>query len=350
MVGKNLKHSYLMIASMSVIALFLISSLAPLHTSAYSAAKSDNQKNISLSIQNGIIENAGPQDWKMSGGNLVTAVIASSPLVTSWSDLHYSLNATVNGVTSSGTFRFHILGTTADGKNAHLRLNAAVIGSVPGVCFPSYSVNGTCTATDTSEIPAYFVVAGTLITGSSSSDATRTSVTLLVEVAALNPFGQPIVISSVDNSILIVATYNHARTLWGGVQVGGNVNGTMGKANTPVSGYFAEKIVTTENYVTGVARDQGQISLVGMSPSTLNAQGTFHGTSTIPTVGSFDCSPPGLPGTCLATGFNSIGSFSLTNQKDWSIHGKYNVQWPAPSIIFGGTITAKLDVGSNSGD
>src|ERR1700730_15057486 len=150
MVGKNLKHSYLMIAAISVIAVFLISSVVPLHSSAYAAAKSDNQKNISLSIQNGIIENAGHQNWMMRGGNLVTAVIASSPSVTSWSDLHYSLNATVNGVTSSGTFTLRILGTTADGKNVHLRLNAAVIGSVPAVCFPSYSLSGTCATTDTS--------------------------------------------------------------------------------------------------------------------------------------------------------------------------------------------------------
>jgi len=124
----------------------------------------------------------------------------------------------------------------------------------------------------------------------------------------------------------------------------------MGNAATPVTGSFLENIVTTENYVTGTAKDNGTIALMGMTPKDLNAKGTFRGTSTIPTTGTIDCSPAQLPGTCMETGFDATGSFSLLNHKSWSIQGTYNVQWPAPSIVFGCTITAKIDTGSNSGN
>jgi hypothetical protein len=348
-----MKHNYLMIATMAIIALFLVSSVVTLRTSAYTAAKTDNQKNVSFSIENGGIANAGPQNWRMRGGNLVSVLITSLPAVTSWSDLKYSMNATLNGLTSSGTFKLHMQGLTSSGKTVNLRIDAAVVSSIPAVCFPSYSITVLCSNGDTSEIPAFFVVAGYMITGSSSTDsAAKIPVSLLVEVAALNPFGAPIVISSAtDNSIAIVATYNHARTFWYGVQVEGALVGSMGKTATPVTGNFVENIVTTENYVTGTARDNGTIALIGMSVKDLNAQGTFQGTSTIPTTGEMACPPLGLPpGTCIETGFLSKGSFTLTNQKDWTIKGKYDVLWPAPSITFGGSITAKIDTGSNSGD
>jgi len=164
--------------------------------------------------------NAGPQDWRMRGGNLVAAAFTSLPTVTFWTGLDYSLNATVNGLSSAGIFKLHMQGATSTGKNVNLRLDGVVVGSIPAACFPSYSVTGMCASTDTSEIPAFFVVSGYLRSGSSANDAPKSPVSLLVEVAALNPFGGPIVISSAtDNSIVIVATYNHARTLWQGVQV-----------------------------------------------------------------------------------------------------------------------------------
>src|SRR5579872_7214506 len=241
-----MNRNYLMIASVAIISLFLISGVVTLHTSAYTVVNSDSQKKISLSIQNGGIVNAGPQNWRMHGGNLVVASIAALPTVTSWSDLDYSLNASVNGLTSSGTFKLHMTGITSGGKSINLGIDAAVVSSIPAVCFPSYSVTGMCALHDTSEIPAFFIVAGYLHTSSSNTaDAAKTSVTLMVEVAALNPWGQPIVISSMDpatglptTDVTIVATYFHARTFWEGVQVAGTLTGTIGKDATPVSGGF----------------------------------------------------------------------------------------------------------------
>ena len=183
--------------------------------------------------------------------------------------------------------------------------------------------------------------ADTLESRLDSNVSPKYDVTLLIEDAALNPFGAPIVISSLDGSLLVVATYNHAMTHWDGVQTAGTLTGTIGKS-TAVSGSFTQKIATDENYVTGTANDKGQIALVGMTPSSLNSNGRFQGTSTIPTTGTIDCSPVGLPGTCLETGFSSIGSFSMSDPKGLTLDGTYNVLWPAPSIEFGGSITATL--------
>ena len=351
-----MNRNFMMVASIAIVALFALSGMTGLHAFAYSNGQQnqDDQKKISLSISNGIIVNAGSQNWRMRGGSLVTASVVSLAGVSSWSDLDYSLNASITGLLSSGTFKLHLQGLTSDGTAVHLRVNAAVVDSIPAVCFPSYTTTGVCPQGDTSEIPAFFLVAGYMVTGSSSGEnSSQQPVQLLVEVAALNPFGGPIVISSAfDNSFLIVASYNHARTIWQGVQVTGSLTGSIGKEGTPVSGSFVENTATTENYLSGTATDAGQISLTGMTPADLNSKGTFHGSSVIPTSGEMACpSSLGLPrGTCIETGFNSKGSFDVMNHKSSTIEGTYNVQWPAPSICFGGTITAKLDTGSNAGD
>jgi hypothetical protein len=342
-----LNRNYSIIATVSIIALFMVSGVFAAHTSAYTNVNSDSQKKISLSIQQGIITNAGPQKWSMNGGKLIMAAVTSPNLVavSSWSDVDYSLNASVNGLNSTGTFKLHLHGATSAGKNVNLRIDAVVVDSIPAACFPSYSM-GTCLAGDNSEIPAFLVAVGYANTG--SDDSQKQSISLMIEDAALNPFGDRIVISSLDGSIMIVATYDHAKTIWEGVQLAGIVTGSIGVGASAVSGNFVENITTTENYVTGTARDNGQIALVGMTPKNLNSNGPFNGSSTIPTKGSFDCSPFGLPKTCLETGFASSGSFTLMNQKGWSMSGKYDVEWPAPSVVFAGTITAKMNTGSNS--
>ena len=91
-----------------------------------------------------------------------------------------------------------------------------------------------------------------------SGDAvTKTPISLVIEDAALNPFGAPIVISSSDGTLLVVATYNHASTTWIGVQTAGTLSGTLGF--TLVSGSFVQTIHTDEDYVAGTATDSGQI-------------------------------------------------------------------------------------------
>lgn len=274
----------------------------------------------------------------MSGGILGFASDSSTPVLAaaSWKSVNYSMDANINGLVASGKFRLDLRGTTAAGQKIEARIHTLINSSVPAVCFPSYSVTGVCASGDTSEIPAYFIAYGYLRIQTGSKLSPRYDVALMIEDAALNPFGAPIVISSLDGSLLVVATYNRATTVWHDVETGGMLSGTVG--TTLVSGAFVQTIHTNENYVAGTATDSGQISLVDMSSSKLDSVGQFRGTSTIPTTGEIDCSPPGLPGTCTETGYVSTGTFSL-DPSGMSLSGDYNVQWPAPSIVFGGTIT-----------
>jgi hypothetical protein len=333
----DLRKNFVLIATLSIMALFLISSPITVRADSYNAASS---KQVSLDIPQGWITDAGPQHWTMSGGVLGLASDTATPVLSAvtWNSVNYNLSADVKGLSTKGSFTLHLQGTTADGRTINLRVHTTINSSIPAVCFPSYSVTGVCLAGDTSEIPAYFVANGHLRVQLGSNVSPKYNVTLLVEDAALNPFGAPIVITSMDGSLLVVATYDHAKTVWDGVQTAGIVTGMMGKSSV-VSGTFTQKIATDENYVTGTATDKGQIALVGMTPSSLNSHGRFQGTSTIPTTGSMDCSPVGLPGTCLETGFLSVGSFAMADPKGSVLQGTYNVQWPTPSILFGGNMT-----------
>jgi hypothetical protein len=334
-----LRTSYMVITTLSVLALLFLASSVNVNGDSYSFAASSKQT-LNLSIQSGGITNAGPQKWTMSGGVLGAAVDSATPVLAgaTWSVVNYSMTANVNGLSTSGTFGLHLKGTTAAGQKITVRVHTTINDSIPAVCFPSYSITGVCAPGDTSEIPAYFIANGFVRVETGSSLSPKYPVTMIIEDAALNPFGAPIVITSADGSLLVVATYTHARTEWMGVQTAGTVAGTFG--TTSVSGSFVQSIHTEENYVTGTAQDSGQIALVGMTPSTLDATGQFQGKSVIPTTETVDCSPPGLPGTCTETGYTSTGTFSL-DPSGVHLAGNYNVQWPAPSIVFGGTITAK---------
>jgi len=331
-----LKPSFIAITTVSVLALLFAAG----YSGSYSFAAS-KQQSLTLNIQNGGIIDAGPQTWTMSGGVLGLASDSATPTLAgaTWSAVNYSMKADVDGLTSSGTFHLHLVGTTAAGHNIGVRVNALINSSIPAVCFPSYSLTGVCAASDTSEIPAYFMAFGNLTVRTGHDLSPKYPVALVVEDAALNPFGAPIVISSMDGSFLVVATYAHAHTTWNGVQTGGTVSGSIG--STAVSGNFVQTIHTEENYVTGTAKDSGKISLIGMTPATLDANGRFSGISTIPTTGAIDCSPTGLPGTCSETGYVSTGTFSMDPQ-GVQLAGYYSVQWPAPSIVFAGNITAKV--------
>jgi hypothetical protein len=327
-------------STLSVLALLFVASTIGISAGSYSFAAS-SKNSLNLNIQNGGIINAGPQKWTMSGGVLGAALDTASPVLAAatWTSVSYSMSANVNGLTSSGTFGLHLLGTTAAGQRIAVRVHTTINESIPAVCFPSYSVTGVCATGDTSEIPAYFIANGYLRIETGTNLSPKYEVTLVIEDAALNPFGAPIVITSMDGSFLVVATYSHAKTVWQGVQTGGTLTGTLG--STPVTGSFIQNIRTVEDYVTGNSTDSGQISLVGMTPSYLDAKGHFQGTSTIPTTGMVDCSPPGLPGTCTETGYSSTGTFSM-DPNGVRLSGNYAVMWPEPSITFGGNITAKV--------
>jgi len=334
-----LRLGFVVITTLSILALLFVSS--SIGDSYAASTPSSKQQSLALTITSGSIANAGPQMWTMSGGSLELASDTATSILAaaSWNTVSYTMSADVNGLTASGRFYLALTGTTTAGQAVNVRVNTIINSSLPAVCFPSYSVTGVCASGDTSEIPAYFMAYGHVRVETGSALSPECNIGLVIEDAALNPFGAPIVISSMGGSLLVVATYNHARTEWQGVQTAGTLTGTLG--STTVSGGFVQAIQTNENYVTGTATDNGQISLVGMSPAGLNSQGHFHGVSTIPTTGTMDCSPAGLPGTCTETGYVSTGTFTL-DPSGMSVSGNYNVQWPAPSIIFGGSITAKV--------
>jgi hypothetical protein len=321
--------------------LFVASSIEVNSYSFASTSASTQQQSLDLTILNGGITDAGPQQWAMSGGALVAAYDNSTTVLanSTWNHVYYSMIANIIGLSAKGTFYLHLAGTTADGRKIDLRFHTIIDGSIPAVCFPSYSVTGMCESGDTSEIPAYFVANGFARVALGSTLSPRNNVSLIVEDAALNPFGGPIVISSSDGSLVVVATYRNAITLWDGVHTAGTLSGTVGQ--TSASGAFTQTIHTEEDYVAGTAQDYGQVSMVGMTPSWLDSRGVFYGTSIIPKSGTIDCSPPGLPGTCTETGYDSMGAFTL-DPNGVQISGRYSVVWPAPSIMFGGNLTAKL--------
>lgn len=328
------------ISTLSILALLLIAGSISAGMSSYSFATSSNsQQSLTMSIQSGGITNAGPQQWTMSGGVLAAAEDTATTILgdATWTSVTYSMTASVNGLTASGHFKLELTGTTKAGQQIMVKMYTRIVGAIPAVCFPSYSVTGTCAPGDTSEIPAYFLATGHVRIETGTSLSPKYSISLVIEDAALNAFGSPIVISSTDSTFLVVATYSSAHTDWQGVQTAGELTGSLG--STSVSGAFTQTIHTEEDYITGTAQDYGQIYLVGMSPSSLDSHGQFHGTSTIPTTGTIDCSPSGLPGTCTETGYNSAGTFTMSDPGGSSLQGSYNVQWPAPSITFGGNIT-----------
>src|SRR5271169_6758365 len=185
-----MKANFVVIATLSILALFLISSPTTIRSYSYSQTPaSDGKQSVSLNIQQGWITNAGPQKWTMSGGVLVVASDTYTPVLSrvTWTSVEYNLSAVVNGLTSSGHFRLNLTGTTADGRPIELRFHTIINESIPAVCFPSYSVTGACLSGDTSEIPAYFLANGHLRVVLGSNISPRYNVSLLVEDAALNP-------------------------------------------------------------------------------------------------------------------------------------------------------------------
>ena len=218
------------------------------------------------------------------------------------------------------------------------------MGMIPSICFPGYdspNAAGVCPSSDETAIPAFFIVpvAATETIGSST---TTTELTLLVESPIMNPFGAPIVIASTDGSINIVASYESATATWTNVKLAAALSGTLD--DQTVSGTLTQVANAVENFNTGTEYEWGSVSFQNMSPSSLNSQGLYTGTSTVPTAGSYDCSAlAGLPeGTCTETGLTSTGNFYMMGQGGTYISGSYTVNWPAPSVTFTGTAIATV--------
>jgi hypothetical protein len=323
----------------------------------------------------GTVLNAGDQKYSIHGGSMVTGTILGKSLLASASPtfvsddttpptLNYNLQAEANGLGASGFATFQMSGRTASGAQVQVQSSAQIVG------MQSQSLPIGCTTTCTSGIPVFFVgVAVTDITIGWSPTQHITS-TMLFESPYFNPWGNPILIVSTDGSIVIATTYDKATLDWKGTTVSGTIRGSLG--SYPVQGTMALTSNEHEDFVTGVTDyDNGTMSFTNMSPKSLNVQGTYQGTSTIPKPGTFacavvqwlystpctqDCSVyfgtlglPVIPGTCTQTGFQSSGKFSLQGQgtseggvQTTTVAGSYATTWSAPALGFFSLATASV--------
>jgi hypothetical protein len=299
---------------------------------------------LQLAVSGGVV-NAGNQLWAFSGRNLVAAELSGDQVNIASSTMKYSVFAQVNGLNAKGYASLSLNGVDDSGNQISFQGQGVVVGYVPSVCFPSFSV-GTCASGDTSAIPAFFEVAVSTGGGGGEAAAQATQM-FLFEAPILNPFGGPIVIMSTDvngipdGAVQIVATYDHATALWEKVTLAGSLSGTYG--TTAVSGAFAQSVFASENFVKGTETESGSIAFVQMTPKDFDSAGTFWGQSVTPTNG-IDCSASlGLPpGTCLETGLSSTGTFQLNSPGGMGITGKYNIVWPPPAVVFAGSMTAHV--------
>ena len=261
--------------------------------------------------------------------------ILGEPINSSTATLQYSMFSLVSGVTVWGVSHFVLNAQTVWGANVNVEGWTFINSSL------SLRLPIGCTTGCTSEIPELFM-GGSFITATIGGISQTLELPMGVESAYLNPFGGPIVISSLENptspAIFLVATYNVGRIDWYGVQMAGYAAGTFGKSTG--QGSFLMNVNSKENLITGIEQDRGTISLTGVGPNGQNIQGTFKGTSVVPMLGATDCSAQfGLPsGTCTMTGLNSTGIMNL-HGGNYHIIGAYHTIWNIPAVTFGSTVS-----------
>jgi hypothetical protein len=319
----------------------------------------------------GAVVSLGNQTYNVKGGNVVLPLTFILGQSLSQATIHFSLNAAVRNLNTSGNVQFLLTG---------------ILRGLPVAVFGSYAINNTETSTPAnaiqyvgpsgvcsgvaespcSELPLSFIgnVNVRVAIGNGAPQILRETISM--ENPYLNPFGAPIVIASLDSRIVIVTTYNVGTINWSGAQIEGAItNGTLGTGSsaTPVTGMLALNSTENENLVTGAAADRGAVALTSMSPSSLDVSGTFSGNSMIPTVGEVDCSPsfgfPSFPagqGVCTQTGFNSVGQFNMSTPNsgygggsgEVTVVGQYATTWTVPALAFSTTSTANVTTPANT--
>lgn len=314
------------------------------------AAFASTQQQLKLTLPYGSVTNLGSETITAGGGSVIYAYI-DGLAVDAGSSLHYNIFATQNGPSTSGYgfigftgtaqgVPFSVTGTFEINDNVPTPLPAGMQGTLPYFLVSDNPNNIRLT---------FGGVPQPLTPGTAFS--LTPSIQFGVESPYFNPFGGPIVLMSSDGAIVIAATYTEATILWSGSQVTGPVAGTLG--SSPVTGTLSLTSQEFTNFVTGTVQDSGKITFSDMSPSSLDATGTYTGTSYIPqptgaTLDSFggliNCSPALLPYTCTETGFQSKGSFSAG-----PITGSYTTSWTIPALYFTSSITGTVAQHENNG-
>jgi len=292
----------------------------------------------------GAIFSSGSQQYSHQGGTVVAASILGQTVDPAATNFHYSLKATVSGVTVSGTAEFFL---SEINYNGHSQANsmsvqgqASITGMIPAEAFPLFPTQCTFGETCTSAIAGVYTgVANVQVTeGGTTRDLPALSMSF--ESAFLNPFGGPLFLESDDGSIFIESTYSSAQVNWSGVQLEGTATGYF--AGSTVNGLFGMTVNSFEDLKKGFEVDSGNIAFSEMSISSLDATGSFSGFSTIPQ-GSPCPSTYGLPpGTCSLTGFNSIGFISQLTSSNGNIQGTYKTIWTVPAVAFTSTVVATV--------
>jgi hypothetical protein len=324
---------------------------------------SDNHRqDLSLTLSGAILD-AGTGDYSHQGGQVVTVSLLGTPVDPYNTQMDYSLQASVSGLSVSGSATFDLIIPGDSGSTNKVHGDAVITDMIPAEMFPFPCTPGVdCT----SAIPGIFLGMASISISSclahhddsnspGSSDSgddhqghgsdcavvLQMTLPMQFESAFLNPFGGPIFMASDGGEIFVVSTYSEARVTWTGTQLGGEAAGSL--AGSQVKGSFGMTVNAVEDLKNGVEEDQGTIAFVGMSDPSLNAVGQFEGRSVIPPGSDCPTSFNFPPGTCQLTGFSSQGEFSQDTALGGSIHGEYSTQWIVPAVAFTSTVSASLE-------
>ncbi len=296
------------------------------------------QLNLTSNPMGGVTD-LGAQTYTVAGGQVVFALINGVPL--SNPSLQYGFVASENTGVMSGAGAMRLTGTLS-GQSITISGNFG-IDDAQFIASAGYNA-----------LPGYFISDSPNLNVNTGGNTQRFGLPLAIETPYANPFGGPIVMYSGDCLIpnttscylTIVTTYNIGTIYWQGSQVSGPVTGTLG--STPVSGTASNSGNEFENLVTGYAIDQGTTTFTGFAIPSLNGNGNYHGTSTIPPGGQ-DCSSA-LTGidypvpTCMYTGFQSSGHWALGQ-----FRGTYSTTWTSPAFAFTTQLQGSASQNSNSG-
>ena len=320
------------------------------------------------------VADSGDQKYNVHGTGLAYAQVGTLAFGPG-TKFEYTLTAEVKELAAKGSASFTIQGTTSDNKKVTVKgevdigSGPTLPGTLPGMVPEGIPV-GCSGSACTSAIPVFFVGALTLTTTIADSKPVKTTGTMFLESPYFNPWGGLISLAATDGSVVIATTYDKGTIEWTGTSVNGAIGGLLG-ASTLVYGTFSLLSHESENLVAGTASDDGTMTFSNMSPISLNVAGKYSGTSLIPKAGSPECALetsafpgnpctvdcvamfaafflPALPGTCLSTGFQSSGHFSLKSGNDQqaggndqgdnnghvTVDGKYSTTWAQPALGF----------------
>jgi hypothetical protein len=322
----------------------------------------------------GAVLSGGNELYTQSGGSVVVGPLPESPSgpgaqptasqsqfggvniasASSWSD---NVVVTVSGFNVNGYATFSFAGTLANGKSLTLNGVVTITGFSSAPFAQEYLPVNCGTAGNpacTSVIPGFYTGSAAIrVTETGTLSYTMNLNDMVLESAFLNPGGNTIVIGGANNEFAIVSTYTHAVINWSNVQVGGTLSGSVG-SNPNVAGSFSEVTAAREDLVALTETEIGTMSFSGMTPSYLNANGAYVGTSTIPLPGidfsffvesGIFAGATYFPSTVTITSFLSTGQFLMSGSPG-VITGSYSLVWGIPSVTFGGPGTPATATGT----